>query len=82
MKSRYHSPIQVMRISSTGIRLAREPRVVPQLRTEPVLRSDAAWSEIKRSVCAQRSTECFEQDAIERIGLWIVFGVPLDAKGK
>jgi hypothetical protein len=45
--------------------------------------SDAAWSESKdRFVCAQRSTECFEQDAIERIGLWIVFGVPLDAKGK
>jgi hypothetical protein len=47
----------------------------------------AAMSEWRRKsegpfVCQQRSAERFEQDAVERIGLWVVFGVPLDAKGK
>ena len=40
------------------------------------------WKSEGSFVCQQRSAEGFEQDAVERIGLWVVFGVPLDAKGK
>jgi len=40
------------------------------------------WKSQGSFACQQRSAERFEQDAVEPIGLWVVFGVPLDAKGK